>query len=401
MKILVYSINYAPELTGIGKYNGELVSWLSQRGHDVRVITAPPYYPQWRIDPPYAAWKYARHENVHRCPLWVPSSPGSLKRVLHLASFALSSTPTLLSLCLSWRPQVVFTLEPTLLCLPATLLCSRLCGARAWLHIQDYELDAAVGLGMVKEGLANRLGGHLERFLLKGFDVVSTISERMLAKMLDKGVEPKRAVLFPNWVNTEEIRPEPSQAMRRELGMNPQDMLVLYSGSMGRKQGLDTLVRAASMLTSHPRIRFLLCGEGPVLAELKAQAADSPNLQFLPLQPADRFPQLLNAADVHVLPQREDVQDLVFPSKLLAMFASGRPTVATVHPGSQIQAAVADCGLVTRPGDASELAGALETLADSPELRQRLGANARRWAVEKWGHQTLLSQFEKELLARC
>ena len=94
MKILVYGINYSPELTGIGKYTGEMVEWMARKGHDVRVITAPPYYPQWKVNGRYSCWRYRREEGdaiVWRCPLYVPEQPSTLKRLLHLGSFALSS----------------------------------------------------------------------------------------------------------------------------------------------------------------------------------------------------------------------------------------------------------------------------------------------------------------------
>lgn len=94
MKILVYGINYSPELTGIGKYTGEMVEWLAAQGHEVRVITAPPYYPQWQVGENYSAWRYKREEGaatVWRCPLYVPKQPSTLKRLLHLGSFAVSS----------------------------------------------------------------------------------------------------------------------------------------------------------------------------------------------------------------------------------------------------------------------------------------------------------------------
>lgn len=55
MRILVYGINYSPELTGIGKYTGEMVEWMAGQGHEVRVVTAPPYYPQWQVGEHYSS----------------------------------------------------------------------------------------------------------------------------------------------------------------------------------------------------------------------------------------------------------------------------------------------------------------------------------------------------------
>lgn len=95
MKILIYGINFSPELTGIGKYTGEMADWFAEQGHDVRVITAPPYYPEWQVHAGFRNGWFSteQHKNmrVYRCPLYVPAKVSTLKRLLHLASFSFSS----------------------------------------------------------------------------------------------------------------------------------------------------------------------------------------------------------------------------------------------------------------------------------------------------------------------
>ncbi len=49
LRLLIHGINYAPEFVGIGRYTGELGAWLQSQGHAVTVLTAPPYYPSWRV----------------------------------------------------------------------------------------------------------------------------------------------------------------------------------------------------------------------------------------------------------------------------------------------------------------------------------------------------------------
>jgi colanic acid biosynthesis glycosyl transferase WcaI len=181
MKILVYGINYAPELTGIGKYTAEMAETLGASGHEVRVLCAPPYYPQWHVAKGFSGYRYAtEHRNrvrVWRAPLWVPSRPKGARRIAHLASFAISSMPVLLRHAL-WRPDVVMCIAPSLLNAPSALLVARLTGAHAWLHVQDYEVDAAFSLGMLKGSVLKKAALALERLLLTRFDSVSTISER-------------------------------------------------------------------------------------------------------------------------------------------------------------------------------------------------------------------------------
>ncbi len=401
VRILVHGINYAPELTGIGKYTGELCEWLAARGHQVRVVTAPPYYPDWRVQPGYSARAY-RAETlngvmVRRCPLWVPRRLSGARRLLHLASFALSSTPAVLS-AWTWRPHVVLAVEPTMLCAPSAWLLARLSGAKAWLHIQDFEFDAAVSLGLLPRRAAASAYG-MERLIMRRFDRVSTISENMLALLSRKGVSAERSVLFPNWVDCTEIHPltGPSR-MRADLGIAADACVALYSGNMGEKQGLEVVLDAAAQLAHERDLVFLMCGEGGARARLEARAAGLKNVRWLPLQPADRLNALLNVADVHLLPQRADAADLVMPSKLTGMLASGRPVLATAHPGTGLANVVNECGIVTAPGDAAQFARALRELKRHAIARRALGSAARRYAEQHLHKEAVLAKFEAALL---
>lgn len=405
MRILLHGINYSPELTGVGKYSGEMGEWLAARGHDVTVVTAPPYYPAWRVRDDYPTWTYRTEPGtepsavrVYRCPIYVPRRPNGLKRVLHLASFMLSSLPIMLSQS-QWRPDVVLVVEPTMMGIPAALLTAHMAEAVTWLHIQDFEVDAAFDLGLLpREGWLHDLAVSLERFLMRRFERVSTISEKMLERLPQKGA--RQAVLFPNWVDTDEIAPmdAPSE-LRQQLGLGPDRVVLLYAGNMGMKQGLEVLPVLAQECAADPRLHFIFCGEGAFQSELTRMVGEAGNVTMLPLQPLHRLNDMLNIADIHLLPQRSDAADLVMPSKLTGMLASGRPVVATAAPGTQIAKALHGCGVVVEPGEQEALLTAVRQLADSPALRRQLGAAARTHAVEHLGKERVLAQFEGELLA--
>lgn len=401
LRILVHGVNYAPELTGIGKYTGEMCEWLARRGHAVRVVTAPPYYPEWRVGEGHSARRYCRETlngvAVQRCPLWVPQRLSGSRRLLHLASFAASSAPLVVAAA-RWRPHVVFAVEPTLFSAPAAWLAARLSGARAWLHVQDFECDAALALGMLPARWTRPLLAA-ERGLMRRFDRVSTISPNMLALLHAKGVAAERAVLFGNWVDCRDIRPEPAAgaAFRAELGIPARTCVALYSGNMGEKQGLEIVIDAARALADQPDLLFLLCGQGGARERLERRAAGLGNVRWLPLQPVERLHALLNLADVHLLPQRADAADLVMPSKLTGMLASGRPVLATAHRGTALEAVVSGCGVVTAPGDVVAFAQALCALAQRDIVRHTLGLAARRYAEEQLDREAVLTRFEAEL----
>lgn len=422
MRILIQGINFYPEPVGTGKYTGEMAAWLVARGHDVRVVTAPPHYPQWRVPPEYSARNYSRERlspatvlggaippavaslgelDVFRCPIWVPRAPGGVRRLLHLASFALSSWPAMLR-HISWRPGVVLLIEPTFACSPVSLFVAWWTGAKSWLHVQDLEVDAAFELGDFSSYRARKWAFTLERILLRRFDRVSAISGKMVERLLQKGLDTSRRLLFPNWVDTTVIRPLSCPSpFRRELGIANDTVVALYAGSMGKKQGLDLLVDAARQLFHCTNLRFFFCGEGTYRPILMEKARDLTNITLLPVQPSERLNDLLNLADIHLLPQRAGAADLVMPSKLTGMMASGRPVVATAGPGTQLAQAVRGKGLVTPPGDRDAFASALLQLAVDRDLRLELGREARKCAVADLNRDHILAQFEAALLNTC
>ena len=404
MKLLLYGLNYAPEPVGIGKYSGELAEWLAGRGHEVRVITAPPYFPQWRA----VANRYRREQRqgvaIWRCPLWVPRRPSGLSRLIHLASFALSSLPVLLAQR-KWRPDVVLTVAPAFFCAPGALLLGKLCGeaTTTWLHIQDYELDAAFELGILKGKWIRRLAENWERSTLNGFNKISTISEAMRQRAIAKGVEPMRVCLLPNWVDLNAIKPQAliHQAInpyRSALNISDGSIVLLYSGSMNNKQGLEVLTKAIHILSDSQDLVWLLAGEGPTKAKLKKSVEGIINVKILPLQPAKNINNWLNLADIHLLPQKEDAADLVMPSKLLGILASGRPLVASSPANSELGALTEEAGIRVDPGNAEGFARAILRLSRDKELRTRLGSRGRQLVEEKYCRETLLKKMEAGLL---
>lgn len=423
MRILIHGLNFSPEVVGVGKYTGEMASWLAARGHEVRVVTAPPHYPQWRVLPEYHAWKYSRERlavrdelehgaatppplledlEVFRCPIWVPRTPNGIARMFYLASFGLSSWPVMLRQ-VTWWPDVAVLVEPTLFCSLQALLVARLSGAKAWLHVQDFEVDAAFELGDLSSSRTRRWAQAVERFLMRRFDRVSSISERMVQRLIAKGVPPSQSLFFPNWVDASAIYPLAAPSpLRQEFGIPDRAIVALYSGNMGKKQGLELLAEAGHKIAAcRPDIQFIFCGEGSNRNNLVQSSRGARNVMFLPLQPVERLNDLLNVADIHLLPQRASAADLVMPSKLTGMLASGRPVVATADAGSQLSMVLEGKGLITPPEDVNAFVSAVIRLADDHELRRQLGEEGRKYASNHLQRDAILARFENSLMQVC
>ena len=379
LRILIYGINYSPELVGIGKYTGEMSGWLTAHGHEIRVITAPPYYPDWKIWPEFSSWTYLQKfesgTKVWRCPLYVPIRPTALKRILHLASFAVSSFPVLL-MQLFWRPDVLLLVAPTLFCAPQALLLAKLAGSKSILHIQDFEVDALfgleLGLGSARREWLIRLARSFEGVILRAFDHVSTISEGMMRRALKKGVTSERLFLFSNW--SEDCRfnaVSRSNKLLLRLGVDSDKKIILYSGNMGEKQGLELILQIAQKFKLRSDIVFLMVGEGASKNRLIQMSVvmGLSNVIFAPLQSYDDFPELLASANVHLVIQKKGVADAVLPSKITNIFASGGNAVITADPMTTLGVLGADnpgIAVIVRPESIDALLEGIEQALELP-----------------------------------
>lgn len=401
MRIVVYAINYSPELTGCGKYTGEMVSWLAAHGCSVDVVTTPPYYPEWAVKPGYARWSYRTESHlaqraavrVTRCPLYVPKKVTGKTRLLHLMSFALSSVPPLFR-ALWKRPDMLVLVLPTLACAPVALVLCRLFRVKAWVHVQDYEVDAAFGLGVIKGGLVRKVAIAFESSILRAFDIVSSITPRMVERAASKGVQKCKTRLFPNWVDLSSIYPlEGPNGFRSELGLGDKDILLLYSGNMGEKQGIEIIIDAARRLESLPHIHFALVGSGAAKERLMSLSTGLSNIHWLPLQPMEMLNTMLNAADIHMLPQRADAADLVMPSKLTGMLASARAVLGTAAAGTQLGDVLHEVGVRVDPEDTDAFVAAIQRLSIDDTLRSELGRRGRLYSELNLDHDVIMNRF--------
>lgn len=395
--VLILGLNHAPEDIGIGPYTAGLAEHIAGRGHRTMVVAARPYYPRWKGFEGYPAWWSNSNEQgieITRCPHYIPANPGGARRLLHHASFALSSLLPMLHRSLA-RPALVLCIVPSLLSVPVAWLCARLSGAKLWIHVQDFEVEAALATGLLPDGsLLARIAPAAERFLLRRADLVTTISPQMCARLIEKGLPEHRVAELRNWANHfQSIAAADGAPIRIEWGLEAK-FVALYSGNVANKQGLETVIDAARMLAHDERIAFVICGEGPNRARLEERARGLGNVRFYGLQPIERFAGLMRMTDCHLLPQIAEAADLVLPSKLTNMLASGKPVVATAHAGTGLAQEVAGCGLVVPPANAAAMADAILELAGDAELTSALGRAASRRAEARWSKARVLAQAD-------
>lgn len=401
--VSIVSINYAPEVTGIGVYSGGMARYLARIGHRVVVHTGFPYYPKWCKLPTDRRTRFREHFDddgvrVRRNYLYVPSKPSVLRRIAHELSFVVTSSWSYL---VGPRTDVTIIVSPPLFLGVPVALLARLKKSKVLFHVQDLQPDTAVELGMLRRGSVVKLLYALERCTYRLAAKVSAVSPGMLRKIEAKGVDQTKLRLFPNWADDGYVKPMDGETTYRKVWNLTGKFVVLYAGNLGVKQGLMTVLEAAEQLSHRPDIQFVIVGDGGEKQRLiecaRARALD--NVQFRPLQPLSALSELLATADVSVVPQRRAVSDIVLPSKVNNLLGSGRPIIVVADPDTDLHRIItaADCGLAIPPGDAGALAQALEVLRESPETRARMGANGRLLVETTLSREVILGAFAQWL----
>jgi colanic acid biosynthesis glycosyl transferase WcaI len=401
MRILVLGINYTPEKTAIAPFTTGLCEHLAGRGHDVTVVTAFPYYPEWKVQEGYRGHLYKtegiKNVNVRRVWHFVPSRASSLlQRLAHDLSFTFSVFFAALSVR---NFDVVYcSCPPPTLALTAYVL-AKLHGKPYVIKLADLASDAALATGILRQGFVVHLARAVEGFVYRNADVVVCLCQPFIERLASRGIERQKLRLIPDWGDTQGVYPIPeATSFRAANGLSSEQFLVMHTGNMGKKQDLVNLVRAAELSKDIPNLLWLLVGQGEERSAIEEaiNARQLKNIRLLPLQPVESLAEMYSAADVLILNQRASVVDSVIPSKLLTYMAASRVILAAVSDQSETARYIerAQCGLVVHPEDPSALFVAVLSLRATSALRERFGANGRAYVQQHFTKEKVLQEYD-------
>jgi colanic acid biosynthesis glycosyl transferase WcaI len=402
MRILILSINYWPEATGIGAFTAYRAEYLASEGHDVTVCTTFPYYPEWRVLPEWRG-KLSMDEvrngvRILRSYSYVPNPVTSLKRIMHELSFVATSFLCALQ---QKKPDVLLAVSPPLGLAASAILLGKLWRIPYVFDVEDLQPDAAADLGMLPNW-ALRMLYALEKAAYRHATVVSTITKGMRSKILGKGVASDRVVLFEPRADESllEIAPEQGVAFREKFGLEGK-FIVTHSGNLGVKQGLDVILDAARMSRDDASLQYLIVGDGAARQHIERKAAEMAlkNVRILPLLAEQEFRGLLAASDVCLVTQKRSVSDIVFPSKTVSYLAAGCAVVAAVNAESEVASAIVEsgAGIVVEPENGARLLEGIYRLREGDITERR--AQARAYARQRWSRARVLGWYERCLRA--
>ncbi len=389
MNLLVVCPHFAPDTAPTGEVMTAITEALAERDHRLHVVTSLPWYRLHDVEPEWRGRRWTTESTgwgavtrLHPFPTDKTNIPA---RALAFAGF--TGMATLAAVTSRTRPDVVFVMSPPLPLGAAGWLAAATRGRPFVFNIQDVFPDAAVEVGAITNPGVIAAASTLERWLYRRADAVTVLSDDLRDNVAAKlvGHRPERVRVIPNFVDTDRIRPADRMTdYRREHDLGDR-CVVMYAGNVGMSQSLDLVVAAAERLRERDDVVFVVNGGGSALAGLRETAEGLSNLRFVGLQPRERLPEVLASADVHVVPLRRGLARASVPSKLYSILAAGRPVVASVDPGSEVErtVAAAGAGVSVPPEDPGAFVEALVALVDDPDRRVAAGRSGRRF-VEQW-----------------
>ena len=395
MRICVVSVNYEPEESGIAPYTTGMAVGLAVRGHDVEVLTGLPHYPQWRVDPAYRGMsgtaKAMDGVVVRRFAHYVPANPTTRSRVIFETTFGARVVSA------RWhRPELVLTVSPSLIASAMVITRSRMANIPVGLIVQDL-----YGKGVVETGaMSARLAQPAVRFegaIFNHATGTAVVHDRFADAAVKMGVDPRRITVIRNWAHIESPSAVDTAEVRMKHGWQPQERIILHSGNMGAKQGLENVVAAARLADEHGvNIRFVLMGDGNQRKLLQQLANGVQRIEFKDPLDAEDYRQVLACADVLLVNERPGVGEMAVPSKLTSYFSAGRPVLAATDADGFTAGEIRDAGagVVVPAGDPAALLNTAVRLADNIEVGKRLGMSGRHYAHRLLSAERALDEYE-------
>lgn len=401
MKITILSINYWPESTGIGAFTTYRAEYLADHGHVVCVCTTFPYYPGWKVLEGYRGKLAINEEHckvkILRSYSYIPNPVKTIKRVLHEGSYVVSS---FLSALLGGRPDLLLVVSPPLGLSLSAIVLSKLWKIPFVFDVEDIQPDSAGDLNMLPKWIVNCLY-KLERVAYMKASMVTTLTSGMRNKILSKGIlEDKVEIIEPRMDESLlSVGPQDEMQFREKYGLKKK-FIVVHSGNMGVKQGLDVVADAAMLSRFDDSIVYLLVGDGAdrdrVFRRVTGMKVD--NVRFLPLLGDEDYRGLLSTSGVCLVTQKRAVSEIAFPSKIVSYFSAGCPVIASVNANSEVARAVQEsgAGFVVEAENGSALHDAVMKIKTSK--RNELSKMARSYACRRWAAQRVLGHMEKCLM---
>jgi colanic acid biosynthesis glycosyl transferase WcaI len=381
-RVLLVTTNYWPEPTGIAVYTTDLVQSLHDSGSDVSVLTSLPHYPWWRVPSEFAHLTegVTHHESVKviRAKHLIPPRMNALVRIKF--EFSLWWNLERVSRRFVGKGfDAVISYIPAVAAGVVGKIISRKLGIPFGLIVQDLSGAGAKQSGLSGGALFSKAALAVEGSVLKAADSLVVVSPAMRDVVTSLGVPTSKVLEIPNY-SARNIEVLNQDLARKSFGRTSDEFIVVHTGNMGAKQGLENVIEASKAFGKETKVKIYLVGHGNQEANLKKLCEGLKNISVMGAVADDQYSALLSAADLLLVNERSTQMEMSLPSKLTSYLYSERPVLAAVPRGGATWKFLDGIAELVEAGKPSLLARAIEDLSQDPEKRKRLASKGLEFA---------------------
>lgn len=387
MKILFLCQYFPPEMGAPSARTYEHARYWVQEGHEVTVVCGLPNHPDGIVPPGYRG-KWLVHENwdgirVLRGWLYATPNRGVLKRSIAFLTYMISSI--LVAIFVAGKCDVVVATSPQMLCGLAGYIVSLFKWRPFVLEIRDLWPAQIIDLGVIKNRLVIKLLSALETFLYRRAKAIVTIAPAMSREIAERGFGENKIFTIPNGIDEEFFKPtEGGKKLREEKDWDSSKIVVLYIGTMGLSQGLETILQVAEKTKDNPNILFVFVGAGADRERLIAMSKEKglSNTEFYPPVKKQDMPDWYCASDICLVPlKKRNVFRFNIPSKMFEIMACEKPILLGAEGQAREILEQSEAGVAVEPENAYAYVSALLEMVDNREMWEKYGKRGREYVL--------------------
>jgi glycosyltransferase involved in cell wall biosynthesis len=382
VRVLLVTTNYWPEPTGIAVYTTDLAESLHGSGLDVSVLTSLPHYPWWKVPSEFAHLTegVTHHESVQviRANHLIPLKINAFVRMRFESSLWWNLRRVSKSLVGNGFDAVVACI-PTVAAGVVGKTIARRLSIPFGLIVQDLSGAGAKQSGLRGGTLMSKVAQAVEGSVLKEADSMVVVSPAMRDVVTSIGVPASKVLEITNY-SARNIEVVSQELARKSFGWSSDEFMVIHTGNMGAKQGLENVIEAAKVFGSDAKIKIYLVGHGNQEANLKKSSEGLKNLVIMDAVEDDQYSALLSAADLLLVNERSTQMEMSLPSKLASYLYSEHPVLAAVPKGGATWKFLEGISELVEAGKPTLLARAIEDLSRDPEKRKHLASKGLEFA---------------------
>ena len=401
MHLLIISTDFPPEIGSASHLFYELAKKFVRNGHKVTFVTGFPRYYVNEIPSKYKKGFLLREqvEGINVLRLRLPSIPRNIPVLRGIDHFAPSIIFSMAAWLIKDRIDAILVYSPPLSLGFTALFLRKIKGSPIIFNVQDLFPQNAIDLGLLKSNMLIGIFRRMESFVYKKADFITVHSEGNRNHVVSMGASPNKVKIIPNWIDMDFIKTGSRENNLREIWGIQDQFVVSFAGIIGYSQDLDVVIESAYKLKQYHNIKFLLIGDGVEKRRLqdKTSSLGLDNVKFLPMQPRETYPQILQISDACLVTLRKDVKTPVVPSKLLSIMAAGRPVLATLPSNGDAPKIIreARCGYCYEAGDSEGLKKGILKLYNNPHLKREFGQNGRDYAERNFTLDACAMMYEE------